>query len=102
MPFDGNPKDYQTQHDVLSLEGLIAWLEQQDPETEYDWPDCQDCLMGHYIADVRNTDKPEYEERYANAFPSLEAYHFVGGSWPWTYSAALARARALLAEREPV
>lgn len=58
MPFD--QADYQVpKPDVYSLDGLIAWLEKQPPETEYEWGNCQKCLIGTYLAAQRSAGRAE-------------------------------------------
>lgn len=97
MPFDGNPEDFaDSKSRIFSLEGLIAWLETQDPATEYDYSDCFGmCLIGQYLA-ARGV--PWEEERYGD-FLTLPARVTIasGCSAPFgeTYGAALDRARAL-------
>lgn len=98
MPFDSMP----TKPDVFSLEGLIAWLETQDPATEYCYHKNGDCLLHRY---------------FRNNGIAMPVGHGVGGTFihtadfrridlseelaavprcePHTYAAALDRARAL-------
>ena len=104
MPFDGNPIDYETKPDVFSLEGLIAWLETQEPETQYDYCDPRGCLLCSYfrargidvntltILGIRTFggDTLRYPEILADAAGngvSIDQH---------TYGHALARAKALL------
>lgn len=95
MPFDG--KNFQqTKPNVFSLEGLIAWLETQDPATGYDWHNCQgDCLIGHYGSamgvDWHKIHDVAFGDGWLRVASSL--------SGPATYGAALERARRLLAKR---
>ena len=77
---------------IFSVAGLIAWLETQDPETEYDYNDCSgNCLMGRYARAMGTN------------FTVLHGHFFDNGnlglacSTPWTYGAALARAKAMAA-----
>jgi hypothetical protein len=104
MPFDGRVKDYETKPDVFSLEGLIAWLETQNPETKYEYTSPTDCVLCRYFR----------AHGYVNAIVTRD--HLVGERhfpmamkiaahgcerWPdrlqftWNYGAALERARAL-------
>ena len=48
MPLDGNIIDY-TDTEIFSLAGLTAWLERQNPETEYDFDDICDCVLFRYF-----------------------------------------------------
>ena len=101
MAFDGLPSDYEVKKpDVFSPQGLIAWLEMQPATREYDWWDMGDCLVCHYLAEALGTDEPwhvaaEAGKSYEDVLGSRWAYHAVGSALPWTYGAALDRARAL-------
>jgi hypothetical protein len=44
-----NLKWDRRQPTILSVEGLIAWLEQQLPETEYNFSSNTDCLLSRYF-----------------------------------------------------
>lgn len=83
VPVEGEKKTF-----TPDLKGLIAWLETQDGATTYEYWDGHDCLLcrfgklltGHIgIAE--------------NGIFHLDAVSFAT---PWTYSAALSRARAEL------
>lgn len=92
----GKPK---AQADVFSLESLIAWLEKQPADTEYDWYNVHGCLMCAYFK------AHGYERPSAN--PGLNSdtirnwgefgYYNIGMAAPWTFGAALDRARKVLA-----
>ncbi len=75
-----------------SLAGLVTWLETQDPGRSYDWWDAGDCLGCRYIGVGRYTEIHDALDR-VGAISVLE-------EMPWTYSAALTRARTALAEQE--
>jgi len=97
MPFDG--KNFsETKPDVLSLAGLVAWLETQDPEERYNFMNFEGmCLIGQYMAAhgeewncrnyVRFTDTPVGE---SHRFGSIAV------QYPHTFGGALERAKALL------
>jgi hypothetical protein len=79
-----------------SCAGLIAWLETQDPERTYDWLAMKGCLICFYydalgINDFSDVNRPMYEE----TFSRVEQYYAVCETEPWTFGAALARARLL-------
>jgi hypothetical protein len=38
--------------DPVSLDGLIAWLEQQDPSTRYDYSSNCGCLLARYFTSI--------------------------------------------------
>jgi hypothetical protein len=93
----GKPK---VQTDVLSLESLIAWLERHPPMTFYNFNDCDGmCLYGQYMAAngimwresgaTGNTDVPAGREDFC-----ILVYQYVARQRPWTFGAALERARA--------
>jgi hypothetical protein len=72
----------------LSTAGLVAWLETKNPETEYDWKSVDGCLIGKYLAAVA----PDAVCRYSTTFAG---YFDFAAPKPWTFGAALKRARAL-------
>jgi len=100
MPFDvGDFKlPVETKPDVFSLEGLVAWLENQNPETEYRYSDSCGCLMGAYLKANNSyveiggaNPRFSFEVDYMEVLNPQRRLSYVG-----TYGAALARARALL------
>lgn len=84
---------------VFSVHGLIAWLETQNPETEYNYMDSNDCLLCRYFraCGVRlrhNDPMGPYEWMDAdgirhNLLPALDHISITAS----TYGAALARAK---------
>jgi hypothetical protein len=79
------------------LEDLIAWLETQPADREYQWPDVCGCLMHFYLLEACAVPSPsESAWHYDEPFGTLDAYHQVGATWPWTFGAALKRAKVLL------
>lgn len=96
MPFDPTP--IETKHDVFSLEGLIAWLEKQPADVSYVWSDTSDCnggcLIHRYLRD--NDADPTWDYgKFAECLGERTMDIKVAMPQPWTYGAALARARAL-------
>ena len=93
--FDGLPEKYETKPDVFSLEGLIAWLETQDPERRYDFWNCHGgCLLSTYLASVKIWFSTQ---RYNSAIMRIHGVaDDVARRCPWTYGAALERARKML------
>lgn len=78
-----------------TLAGMVAWLETKDPSETYNWADCQgQCLVDQYAATVgwsiSNMSVSQYD-----ALDNGIAY-----ARPWTFGAALARAKAKLAGGE--
>lgn len=92
-----DPKwEKKTATDPLSLEGLIAWLETKNPDESYNFHDCKGaCLWDQYMG--RCTGSEEYEKIWKH----FRTFGFSAATSPRTFGAALARARAALAESQP-
>lgn len=91
-------KQVETKLDPLSLDAFIAWLEKQPGETEYDWYNYHYCIVGRFVTSVRKT--LPFEERVCrlggpNYWSVGPWRNDVGLPRPWTYAAALDRARKL-------
>lgn len=95
MPLD-DTTGFLTEVKRPSLEGLVAWLEEQNPDTEYDWWSVSGCLACQYLKAVEGTCQ---KTCYADIFPSGQIYGEVCAMRPWTFGAALTRARAALEGR---
>jgi hypothetical protein len=85
-----------TEPDKFSLAGLVAWLERQSPETEYDFRNSSTCLLAQYLIAVAGQTYPG-EFNYSKVCGGIAPYHTVASRGPWTYGAALKRARQVLA-----
>lgn len=79
-----------------SIEGLIAWLEKQPADTEYDWPDTHGCLACKYLEGIGRRELRE--GTLGSVFKNNWTYHQVCAVEPWTFGAALKRARECAAE----
>lgn len=44
-----NPNWNAVKQDIFTKESLIAWLEQQDPDTTYRYTNGRDCLICRYL-----------------------------------------------------
>jgi len=87
----------------FTLESLIAWLETMPPQESYRF-ECTDgsCLIGQYSTAHGQGRLPYYQqtEAFANAWggepDGLRISHAerLAVSEPWTFGAALTRARA--------
>jgi hypothetical protein len=80
-----DPK-WEVKADPLSLESLIAWLETKDPASTYDFCDLRgNCLVDQWCRPLGRSysELPDKIRRIAYATP-------------WTFGAALKRARAAL------
>ncbi|MBR0868900.1 hypothetical protein JQ633_00910 [Bradyrhizobium tropiciagri] len=89
----------ETKADPFTLESLIAWLETQPSNTEYDWINCDACLCGQYVRAITGNDFPSGVTIYAHMFADHVEYGDVASERPWTFGAALDRARKALAAR---
>lgn len=109
MPLDGNPADYTVETEP-SLEGLLRWLEGQDPQTEYDFCDIHDCLLCRYVRacghTVHNLGPYTWTDDDGRDHRLPYGLNAVSNAWSprftihdRTYGAAAARCRSLLAER---
>jgi hypothetical protein len=84
-----------------SLEGLIEWLEKQPPKGEYDWSDTSmspGCVGQQYLKAVGLTKKDLCCYLPLTTFifnGDTKACAIVTLERPWTFGAALARARQL-------
>lgn len=99
------PIPVEVKTDPFSLDGLIAWLAQQPPDRKYEWYYCEACLMHAYFSEgLALPNVPGHPTlflrggnifSYSDLFSSVHAYHAVGKPTPWTFGAALSRARML-------
>jgi hypothetical protein len=81
---------YNPKWDLMSLESLIAWLEQQPADGTYQWEYPNLCLMGCYLKS-RTDDFASFRNRY----PDMPHYREIAAQEPWTFGAALERAKAV-------
>jgi hypothetical protein len=95
MLFD--PKwEVKTKADPLSLDSLIAWLETMPEKARYDYSDCDGaCLIDQYGAAINQHNLACRAHDLAQIFGDLNNYPRVCGNRPWTFGAALDRARKL-------
>ena len=92
---------------VLSIEGLVSWLERQDLDTTYNYADIEDCLAARYLHAYGLPYKlPTLMDRYGNFHNRLEHVACQGaiqtkGSilGSGNYKSALEVARALIEEQ---
>lgn len=84
--------------DVFSLAGLIAWLETMPGAARYDYEDCSGaCLLAQYLQHHNEWPKYDFCKAYGHMADIGGAdvlQNSVAAPKPWTYGAALARARA--------
>lgn len=77
------------------LDGLIAFLETQNGVTEYEWYSVTDCLFCRFAAERGEARSTYLVNPGVQKIGGIGAYHAIGSVLPWTYAAALTRARAL-------
>ncbi len=80
---------------VFSIHGLIAWLETQPPKTEYDFTQAHNCLATMYFNQfgIKRKGSLSYGPI---VFGENKVWTRIIQGRPWTYGAALARARELV------
>lgn len=75
-----------------TLAGMVAWLETKGPDETYNWADCRGrCLVYQYAASIGTSISRMSIKQY-NALDNG-----IAMNRPWTFGAALARAKAKLA-----
>ena len=108
MPFDDRGFS-ETKPAPFSIEALAAWLETQCPEETYFYHDPRMCLWGAYTRSQGGVMAGGYyvigKALLNTSLPERANVIVAGGDWPatrgdWTYGAALARARRILAGRQ--
>jgi hypothetical protein len=87
---------------VFSLESVIAWLEQRPPKKRYNYGNIDGkCLFGQYIA-AHGLTWGKGTNNYAKCLADIEvpdnygavcARSYISLKRPWTFGAALKRAR---------
>ena len=89
-----DPKWSEAKTRVPSLDDFIAWLESKDPEARYNFYCMKgECLVGQYMADIGIPwTYRVYSETTAKIYEGTPGG--VASRAPWTFGAALLRARA--------
>lgn len=86
----------------LSLDGLITWLEQQPPDRVYDYNHASSgvfqtgCLLYQYLDDIGYPVTKVYSEcvdTRTSSVPLPRGMNTVAAMKPWTFGAALERAK---------
>jgi len=87
--------------DVMSMEGLVNWLEQQPASRKYEYYDHRNCLVAQYLKAHGYEDPFVYSMgRWQDnkgmdwSFPG--EFDGIAADCPRTFGAALKRAKALL------
>jgi hypothetical protein len=102
MLYDKRWDKSEVKTDPLTLESLVAWLETMPARKCYDFMDCSGkCLYGQYMTahgiswEESGASSYGFAPKERDEFCSL-VYEKVAGLWPYTFGAALTRARAAL------
>jgi hypothetical protein len=74
----------------LSRAGLIAWLMQQPREGTYNWRAPTTCMAAQYLEAIGMARRWHKLERI---FGDHQEYLRISGEKPWTFGAALERAK---------
>ncbi len=89
-----------TKPDIYALPTLIAWLEKQPAAKTYNFGDCEGaCLLGQYII-AHGIKWKGNEGIYCRMTMGPQSWDEIARTQPWTFGAALARARELAAHAE--
>lgn len=90
----------ETKLDIYALPTFIAWLEKHLREQTYDWKNCKgECLISLYMVDHGIPwNSSEDGHSYSKFVCRTEGdWQIIASCQPWTFGAALSRARVLLA-----
>lgn len=80
--------------DPFSLEALVGWLEKQPGDDAYDYNSFGNCLMDQYLISAGLCWMNDYRH-----FLDVPTRVVIAQRMPWTFGAALERARSLLKGR---
>lgn len=107
MLYNKNWDRPEVKADPLTIESVVAWLEKMPPANRYDYRRCDGhCLYGQYMAfhgfawGESGACGPVRGDDTRTQF-CIEVYENVAQPQPWTFGAALDRARKVLAEPRP-
>jgi hypothetical protein len=87
--------------DVMSMEGLVNWLEQQPPRKEYTYESHRDCMVAQYLKSNGHEDPFVYsmghwQDNRGKNQPFPHEFDNVAVDHPRTFGGALKRAKAYL------
>jgi hypothetical protein len=96
-----DPKwEKKTEIKPYTIESLIAWLETQDPERAYDyWCGDGSCLLDTYVSSITGEPSSPDPKTHHGTCGGQHQYLEIAQSRPWTFGAALDRARCVAARR---
>lgn len=81
-------------HTTLTLADFIAWLETQNPNQSYNWLSPCNCVVGQFLTATTGNRNPGGMCHYDKLFGGLLPYYEIAGTAPYTFGAALERAKA--------
>ncbi len=87
---------------IFENAALIDWLSAQDPLASYGYMDCRACLLAQYLRFrgfeevVVDTDSAYLEAHRFNPRQFPPHWNDIAVRKPWTFGAALGRAREML------
>jgi hypothetical protein len=93
--------EVKTKSEPLTVEAFIRWLEINPVDREYEWHDVEGCLLCLYLREVFGVQSPAGETWNGvggfgkNTLNGDFKYFAICGEKPWTFGAALERARKL-------
>ncbi len=87
--------------DVMSMENLVNWLEQQPAKAEYDYLDHRNCLVAQYLKANGHKDPfvyscGHYQDNKGRDYQLPMDFDDASVGYPRTFGAALKRAKAYL------
>lgn len=83
---------------IVSIRGLIAWLETKDPNESYEFWSCDSsCLLSQYLT-ARGIPRAEHEHLREGWIGLHQRFDAIGITKPWTFGDALKRAQVYAGE----
>lgn len=83
-------------HDPFTLENFIAWLETQPPDKAYEYSHGKTCAIGQFCQSISTTYSDQLHSDKGRFFPIFREWNwYITKPFPWTFGAALKRAREL-------
>lgn len=100
MLFNPSWRKTEEKQRVFTLARLAQWLETKPADESYDWHDVFGCVLCQFLHEVGGYEDPAGDVAFGPSTISDwgdEGYYQICGEAPWTFGAALERARAVLA-----
>jgi len=90
-------RELKKAQDPFTMQGLIAWLKTKPAKGRYNYFDTKRCLAAQYCRSI----KVRYPFHWYTIDSFQDKMENIGADHPWTFGAALQRAKAEL-KRETV